>query len=374
MKILFTGDLHLEAGRSLGNGAEYGAGSRFQDQVGVLDRIAELARVEDVGAVCVLGDVFDRPIPSPWAILAFHDFVIDLTCPTYVITGNHDVKNATLPHALRLTTAGDTKLADRPCALLPFATLPWTPLSRLVAAGHTDPKAAAAGMLLDIARRMRADGASILLGHWAVSGFGLPAGRSTDDLVSEPVIDAHELAEIGFDVCAFGHIHRPDEHGTYPGIFYVGSPMPLNFGEAGFDHGVWLYDTDTRALRFRAIPSRPLLTIDADTMPSPEGWRFDGAIIRYRYQATEQDRPDENEIREAFLAAGAAKVLVQGEVVRENRSRVEGVDEHVGHEEALRMWFQAQPEDTRIQAVEEALLERHADVVAEAEGRAEVPA
>ena len=90
---------------------------------------------------------------------------------------------------------------------------------------------------------MEVNGPRILVGHWSISGASTPSGIPTDQF-REPVIPLAELEQIGFDAVVFGHIHKPQ---TLQGIssrpiFYVGSPMALNFGETGSEHGAWLLD------------------------------------------------------------------------------------------------------------------------------------
>jgi DNA repair exonuclease SbcCD nuclease subunit len=64
VKILLTSDWQLGAGAELGQG-DHGPGSRFQDQVDVLGRIATLAAEEQVGLVAMFGDTFERARPAP---------------------------------------------------------------------------------------------------------------------------------------------------------------------------------------------------------------------------------------------------------------------------------------------------------------------
>lgn len=271
MKLLFTSDLQLEAGAALGTG-EFGAGSRFQDQVDVLSRIVDLAVKEQVSVVGVLGDVFERSRPAPWSILAFQSFVQALLAHdiyVLVIAGNHDVRSTALPSALSIFAETDPMHRDCIVGLTPslypfdghpdddpgvvIATLPWTPISRLVAAQPNLSR----GQLNDLAAAALVESAhllgdrcaaeypglpAILVGHWAVSGATLPTGLSTD-LLNEPVIPALGLSTSGFGAIVFGHIHSAQVLHPDPAVVYCGSPMIQNWGEAEVPHGVWLIDT-----------------------------------------------------------------------------------------------------------------------------------
>src|SRR6266568_1562075 len=103
MRILFVGDLQLEAGPSLGTGGEYGEGTRFEDQQLQLNQIVSVAEQRKMQMVCVLGDVFEHRKPSPWAVLAFQEFVRQLgRTEVVIVRGNHDLKSELLPAALEL--------------------------------------------------------------------------------------------------------------------------------------------------------------------------------------------------------------------------------------------------------------------------------
>src|SRR5665647_1645148 len=65
MRILHTSDWHL--GRTL-HGVDL-----LEHQAGFLDHLVELVRSEDVGAVVVSGDVYDRAVPPVEAVQLLAD-------------------------------------------------------------------------------------------------------------------------------------------------------------------------------------------------------------------------------------------------------------------------------------------------------------
>jgi DNA repair exonuclease SbcCD nuclease subunit len=382
-KLLACGDIHLGQGGDLGRQP----GDRLQDQADVLERIAALAVDKAVDGVLVAGDVFEGPALPPEQLDIFAGFVARLRAariPVLAITGNgkHDAAvRATNGLAIFAHIPG-IDVSSAPdvfefagCAV---ATLPWVSPARLVAArggGDRDElHADVAQMLVEIAQRGKEDcekvapGAPhILLGHWSVSGASLPTGLPVD-LLREPVIPSAELAGVGFDAVVMGHIHVAQdlrdgifsERQTQPPFFYVGSPLPLNFGEQTdpYAHGVYIVHTDEResidayAAEFIPIASRPLFTFDLADIEQwthdAEGERLElaveeGAIVRVRYTATsdQQRRLDVSQMRRTFLEAGAHIVRIQPEIVRQDRARVAGVDDSVTELDALRAYIDA---------------------------------
>ena len=70
MKLLHTGDLHL--GKSLGDF------DLIEDQRYILDRILDIVQEEEVDAVLIAGDVYDRAIPSEAAVRLLDSFLCRL--------------------------------------------------------------------------------------------------------------------------------------------------------------------------------------------------------------------------------------------------------------------------------------------------------
>jgi exonuclease SbcD len=367
MKLLCTGDLHLGAGSDYGRAP----GERLDEQAEVWQQIRRLAQQHDVQAILFAGDAFERRRPTPDELIAFHRELGYLD--VVAIAGNHDVANADLASGIEVFEGGNFFSVYRQPGIhtdfgVEIACLPWTPVARLVAAnggGDRDElHARAAELLLDTARDLRSQCASgrpsILLLHWSVSGASLPTGLPTDTL-REPVLPLLELEELGFDAIVMGHIHkaqvlRDRETGPCP-IFYVGSPMPLNFGEASVDHGVWILDTDQRDVEFVPIESRPFVTLDLDGLSlstsgvngvylcfDAEADGIEGAIVKVRYEATadEARRIDHAQIRQALLDAGAHRVYsIEPTIERPQRARVEGLDEGLSPVAALMAYVDA---------------------------------
>lgn len=377
-RFLLTGDLHLEKGADLG----VTPGDRLREQETVWARVLELSRGVDADAILFAGDAFDKASPRPDAILAFERPLVAHagSVPVVAIEGNHDRNGTAAGTALQvMAEAGLIDLAVAPdvveVAGVWVVRLPWTSASRLVAAqgggDRDDVNAQAAAMLVDVARslflQIPTGAPSILLTHFSITGARDAAGGDVG-LFREIVLPLHDLDAIGFDWIVAGHIHRPQTLG--PGGCYVGSPMPLDFGETGFDHGVTILDVnlvgdsllepgDGVHATFVPIDSRRLVNIEADGLalsitppdvdPGDCLFTYDdeiaGAIVKVKITATAEQarRLDLARITRSLTDAGAAKVWkIVVDVERETRARAEGIDETLGELAALDLYITAQ--------------------------------
>jgi DNA repair exonuclease SbcCD nuclease subunit len=387
VKLGCIGDVHLGAGV-----ARFGP-ERLADQEQVLVSAFETFRDERCDAVLVAGDTWHGPIvpPEQYVVFARALRVLD-GIPVVMVNGNgvHDLAMRDT-NALRvfeetytperLTIRCEPDLVNVFPSGVSVACLPWASVKRLVAAhgggDRDDVNAYAAELLVEIARGLREDtaGPCVLLTHFSISGAALPNGLPVDSL-REPVLDLSALEDCGFDAIVAGHIHKPQRLDLVPAAtlaegapqFYVGSPMPLDFGEAGTEHGCWILDVGVATeARFVPLPSRPFRTLDILTVSLPDepfvldgvevDDDLDGAIVRVRYRATDEQarRIDQAAIRRALLDAGAHRVFMQPEIIRAERARVAALDETISEEDALLMWLASQG----IDPVDAAVVERH---------------
>ena len=375
-RFLCVGDLHLDKGGRYGRAP----GERLAEQEAVWSRALELARDHDVDAVLFAGDAFEKRHPSTDALLAFERPLLwhrQLDGPPVIaIPGNHDRSGVSEWCALDVfAEAGLIYLYSRPTVWDPVgessgvldgpavACLPWAPVSRIVAAhdgelDRDDVNQAAAELLVQTARELRESvtGPCVLLTHFSVSGAVTPDGADVG-MFREPVLPVTELEAIGFEAIVAGHIHKPQPlTREIAPAFYVGSPMPLDFGEARCEHGVWVLHTSGRVgAEFLPIESRPFVTIDidadqaADARTAPDAWvdaDVAGAFVKVRLRGREESvrALDPAGIRTALLLEddGAHNVWVETQVERETRARVDGVDETTDDTVIFDRWLQAE--------------------------------
>ncbi len=85
MKFLHLGDLHI--------GKRMNDVSLIEDQKYALDKIVNIALEEEVNAVLLSGDIFDKSVPSDEAFVLYGDFINQLVSNNikiFIISGNHD--------------------------------------------------------------------------------------------------------------------------------------------------------------------------------------------------------------------------------------------------------------------------------------------
>lgn len=400
-RLLATGDIHLGAGADL-------ADDRLADQAAVLDVIVDLAVDNQVDAILNGGDTFDGPTICPEQEAVYAEFVArcrTASIPIIQATGNgrHDLAKRDRNALSIFKHVPGVHIHDRPDLDLigdtAICVLPWTPVDRLVAARDGGDRAHvhadAVEMLLSIAAGLRTDatavGASraVLLLHWSISGAALPNGMAVDTYAVEPILPIDALEQLGFDAIIASHIHRPQPlgslapHDELMPIFYTGSPMPLNFGEGGYDHGVWLLDLDHGVhqpqspnrsvqppypkVQFCPIDSRPLVTgtVDLDSDGDLAGAScldetdeivaslslpLTDAVVRFKVRATDEQwrRIDWPRVR-AFLADAGVHRLKEiiHDPVRDSRSRIDTIAGGLTTLEIVDLWCDAEHLDPK---------------------------
>jgi DNA repair exonuclease SbcCD nuclease subunit len=377
-RILACGD------RQIGHGATWlPNGGRLADQRQVGEQIVDLVLSHNVDPIDLIldgGDVFEGPFATPEQVEAFIQPLERLEGQTPIIAcsgnGRHDSAvlpvNALAPlrHVPGLTVASVPAVYEQAGCLV--ACLPWVHPGRYVAllgggdrdeisADIADHLLTIAGQLRDECRNRAPSLPCVLLLHWAISGASLPTGLTADQL-REPVVSKRGLHDLEFDAVVASHIHVPQLLWEDERVgLYTGSPMCHDHGEEDFAHGVWIVDVEPgrSTAEFVPLDYRPFVTIDCDGLAlSTAGPRVDlslfdedsdvaEAIVRVRYTATQEQarRVDNADIRRTLLDAGAARVVVQPDIVREDRARVEGLDEGISELDAVDLYVAAQELD-----------------------------
>ncbi len=277
MRLIHTSDWHL--GRSFHQVGLLDAQAQFADF------LVELTRAEQVDAVLVSGDIYDRALPTPDTVALLDETLtrlVETGAPVVLISGNHDSPvrlgfGARLLEHARVHVRSRVEQVGQPIVLgdSRIHAIPYCEPS-LVAESLGVHRPSHAGVLRAAMDRIRVDleahpGLSLVLAHAFVAG-GVGSESERDIAVGGvSVVPADVFAEV--DYVALGHLHRPQTIGDR--IAYSGSPLAMSFGEADQVKSVSVVEL---------TPGR----VEAELVPTPVPRRL--AVLRGHLDEVLSDR------------------------------------------------------------------------------------
>ncbi|MBF4993535.1 exonuclease SbcCD subunit D [Arthrobacter gandavensis] len=254
MRFLHTSDWHL--GRSF-----HGVGM-LQAQHAFLDQLLETVRSEEVHAVLISGDVYDRALPGVDVVRLLDEALAGITAAgakVILTSGNHD-SAARLGFGGRIFEQGGVHLRTGIEAITsPVLLREGTANVAVYGIPYLEPRLAApelgadvtpshAGVLGEAVRRIRLDvqerreaGEPVLpvvMAHTFASG-GITSDSERDLSVGGVGAVPLDLFT-SFTYTALGHLHGRQE--LAPNVWYSGSPLPYSFSEARQAKGGLLVD------------------------------------------------------------------------------------------------------------------------------------
>lgn len=264
MKFLHTADLHI--------GKKIYEQSLISDQKFILEEILEIALKEQVDAVVIAGDVYDRAIPPTEAVALLDDFLTRLHrkgIPMIAVSGNHDSPerlsfgdrilegqglyiSGVLQEPLRTVLLQD-QYGPVHFVLLPFV--------RPAAVGAGSSAEAVEAILSRQPRSLSLNERYVLVTHFFVVGDNGECPELSDSETDTHVggLDGVPASLFqSFDYVALGHIHKPQRMGG-GNAYYAGSPLKYSFSEAGVDKSVNIVELGTpgTAVQVRRVPLVP---------------------------------------------------------------------------------------------------------------------
>ena len=248
MKFLHTSDLHI--------GKIVNEFSMLEDQSYILDQILNIAMDENVDAVVIAGDVYDRSIPPTEAVQQLDRFLTRLLnagIKVLMISGNHDsaervafadrilekqglyITGAPNEDAVDGTDSVGSKLTKRVIledafGEVEFVLFPFVKpavVGAREAAGAVEKVLSTLPMIMDLAARR------VMVTHFFVTG---DEGEMPELSESETSVQVGGLDNVPssyfaqYDYVALGHIHKPQRMGRGQ-IHYAGSPLKYSFSE-----------------------------------------------------------------------------------------------------------------------------------------------
>ena len=275
MKILHTSDWHV--------GRRIRGRDRSEEHRSVLSEIAALAGESSVDLSVVSGDIFDLSSPTAESEEIVWQALLDLAevAPVVVVGGNHDNPRrldavAPLLQMAAITMVGSPRRPDQGGLVqledlgVKVATLPFVSQRAIVKVEDLMSSEADqhAGAYQDRMRRvvealtseMSTDTVNLLVGHLTVYEAE-PSGSERHTHIFGYAIPASAFPG-HLSYVALGHLHRQQKVSHAAAVWYSGSPLQLDFGEAGDQKGVLMAET---------TPGRPA---KVTTLPLTSGRRL----------------------------------------------------------------------------------------------------
>ena len=260
MRFLHTADWHI--------GKKLHGFDLAEEQRDAFDQIKQIAVEQNVDAIVIAGDLYDRAVASEDSVALLNQMLKELNLqagyPLLTISGNHD-------SAIRLETGSDwyqatdfylkTKFSDAfsPVTLgdTQFFMLPY--FQPQMARNYFEDDSLKnlpeimEKVVAEMEQQFASDKKHILVAHF------FAAGSSHTD--SETMLEVGGLNPVPvdllekFDYVALGHLHDKNAI-KHDFIHYAGSPVKFSTSEANTEKGVWIVDTDPYQAKW--IPLRPL--------------------------------------------------------------------------------------------------------------------
>jgi exonuclease SbcD len=257
VRFLHTSDWHL--GRSFHQVGLLGAQAEF------LDHVVEVVRAEQVDAVLVSGDVYDRAMPAPDTVQLLSETVtrlVDAGATVVLSSGNHDsairlgfASELLARTGVHIRTSVDT--IGQPVVVDGVAVYPLPYLEPSVAGSALGADALTHAAVLGSAMdRVRADVAthglpSVVMAHAFVTGGA--TSESERDISVGGVSAVHPSIFDGVGYAALGHLHGRQQ--VSEAVRYSGSPVAMSFSEHRHTKGSWLVDLDASGLSVEEVPA-----------------------------------------------------------------------------------------------------------------------
>ncbi len=272
MRVLHTSDWHV--------GKTIRGHSRIEEHQAVLAEIVDIATREHVDLILVAGDLYESAAPSAEAESVVIEALLALrtVAPVIAIAGNHDHAarfDAVRPMAEQLgiivrgrvarpddggVVVVETASGERArIALLPFCSPRFSvraaDLLRLdAAAAHAEYADRLAGIVGALCADADPGAVNLLVAHCMVRGGLTGGGERAAQTAFEPYWLSGTAFPPSLAYAALGHLHLAQRVPTGAPAWYAGSPLQVDFGEAGAGKQVLIVDvTPTTPAAVRAV-------------------------------------------------------------------------------------------------------------------------
>ena len=274
MRLLHTSDWHI--------GRRFNDQDLLPDQAEFGDWLVSLVRDEDIDAVLISGDIFDRANPTGDAVAVagmILERVVDTGADVVMISGNHDsaerlgfVSSLTAKGGLHIVTEkrslvdiqGHVRLEGCNDDSIDILAIPFLEPSRITdLAGAQLTHEAVVSRTLEILKdRVDDPSSTIVMAHAFVTNGAVVTSESERTLAVGGIDTIATSVFDGFGYVALGHLHRPQTVGS-ESIVYSGSTLAYSFSEE-HEKSVRLVSTDDgfQTLIIPITTGRPVRTLE----------------------------------------------------------------------------------------------------------------
>lgn len=263
MKFIHLGDLHL--------GKRVNEISMIDDQKYILDKIIQIVNENDVKAVIIAGDVYDRQIPPQEAVCLLDDFLTKLNklnVKCFIISGNHDSDerlafgvNIFEKSDVYVSPVYDSKLKtvaiDDEYGKIDFVLMPFLrPAQVRRYYENVENETDAVKTVLE--NTQINNNRKVLIAHQFVTYRGEKPEQCDSEVLSVGTLGGIDVDLIkDFNYVALGHIHGAQKIG-YDHVRYSGSPLKYSFSEVNHKKSVPLVELDADGKAdIQLIPLKP---------------------------------------------------------------------------------------------------------------------
>ncbi|MEH6445401.1 MAG: exonuclease SbcCD subunit D [Oceanospirillaceae bacterium] len=266
MRFLHTSDWHI--GRSFHNV------SLLQDQEHILQQIIQIAKEQQVDALLVAGDIYDRSVPPATAVALLNqivDVIInELKIPIILISGNHDSAQRLGFAAKQLQRTGlhilgelsnitQSVVLEDQFGEVAFWGLPYADPAQIRSAFDTDVSTHDQGisfMCEQVNNELHQGQRNVVLSHCFIDGASESESERPLSIGGADRVSWQHFEN--FDYVALGHLHGRQFKGK-PCIRYSGSPLKYSFSEEKHIKSVVIVDMDAQGeCEYQQVVLEPL--------------------------------------------------------------------------------------------------------------------
>ena len=289
MRILHTADWHVG---NFNGPTKDGENLRFLDLCGCLDELVEGTYKYMPDLIVIAGDLFhqakvwsDRGLRENRTVM---DYIAKLAwaAPVFILRGTPNHDSAEQFENLKTVFKADSRvhIVDSPQAqMVETVNGEWVYIAAIPGfdrgyfrANHPGMDRAEENavfsdmidsMILGLKAQNEADVPTIFVSHYTVEGANMESGQTAFFSQFEPCIRTSVLQTADYDLCLFGHIHRPQQLEGCRNAFYSGAVCQLNFNDEGQPRGYYIHDiNEAREVtsEFAKIPGRQFWTLRMD--------------------------------------------------------------------------------------------------------------